>query len=841
MTAQRIPSAFLLRKALRLVHCLQQERGLSCANSVSQEFKDEIRKARFQTDHALTSWQSTDALSEVSRTVQKIRDRLGDSQEDKIDRVHQILQLFNTIVGSVIDTYVLNPIEHQQRQQQQDEAIPTRRNRTSGNDDNDREKTTADDPKTISLSSSLPSANVGPATALSQSVMFLSTQSSQGCQENDSQISSLLSLIEIFVRLKESAGYERALLSSMFGFRNVDRRLLNDLVLEVENQYKLIQKLQEVQLSEQHSLVQLLQEGVLPSPSMAKLQKYILTEFDLKDFQQDLDMKDVWTFSTTYMDRLHSLELLLIEEVECEVNTPYNSEENVDNIDSPVVARDNVSVHQEMDQKGQCKDERLTAPLRQPLSSPAEVPSTSTNPNDRLGIARSMLCELFCRRKNTSRGETDTTLVDSLQSMAADEVKLQLVQWVVENSQSGCESSFVSDNDNAIECSNNATTVDNSATHLPTKDNKAKIAKTNLSTYKHATPTDDSATNVTDDDWEVDLYELQFLRNVGRGSAGTTYLGKWRGQQVAVKVATINEMGLEGWKTEMSSLRKLHHTNIIRLMGSVYHESPLTYCLVLEYCNGGDLEAAMAKTTPSNFFIKTASDIAHGLAYLHSRGYIHRDIKPSNVLLHGNVSSGDFIAKVSDFGMAVAENRGNMTSETGTYRWMAPEVIQHKPYSGKADIYSFAVVMWQLLTRQEPFCEYSAIEAAGKVALEDARPRLPGRTPQVVQDLIERSWRTNPDERPNLVDICDCLGKLTDNLTPDERKWLSHTRGHPVHDEGAEDTDGAGSAVNDTCTTVSSPKPKDETRPGIAGKKPSRRGTLFGRRPSWRKQDKGKS
>jgi mitogen-activated protein kinase kinase kinase 11 len=118
-------------------------------------------------------------------------------------------------------------------------------------------------------------------------------------------------------------------------------------------------------------------------------------------------------------------------------------------------------------------------------------------------------------------------------------------------------------------------------------------------------------------EWHISLDELQFKRRIGQGTAGTTYLAKWSGQTVAVKVACLNEMGLDGWKTKVQSLQRLHHPNVIRLLGSVYNENPLTYCLVLEFCNAGDLSAALQRPTPPNFFFRVAGDIASGLAYLH--------------------------------------------------------------------------------------------------------------------------------------------------------------------------------------------------------------------------------
>ena len=172
-------------------------------------------------------------------------------------------------------------------------------------------------------------------------------------------------------------------------------------------------------------------------------------------------------------------------------------------------------------------------------------------------------------------------------------------------------------------------------------------------------------------EWEIDLYEIKFKRRIGQGNAGTTYLADWKGSQVAVKVASITEMGLDGWRTEVQNLQRLHHPNVIRLLGSVYHQSPLTFCLVLEYCDGGELTDALQRPTPPNFFFRASEGMAKGIAYLHTRQVIHRDIKPSNVLLEGNVKSGQFQVKITDFGLATAASlSGDRTAETGTYRWM---------------------------------------------------------------------------------------------------------------------------------------------------------------------------
>lgn len=88
--------------------------------------------------------------------------------------------------------------------------------------------------------------------------------------------------------------------------------------------------------------------------------------------------------------------------------------------------------------------------------------------------------------------------------------------------------------------------------------------------------------------------------------------------------------------------------------------------------------------------------------YLHLCSIMHRDLKSGNVLLdtHGTV-------KISDFGLScvleIGKSSSDLTAETGTYRWMAPEVIRHEPYSTKADVYSFGVVLWEMITKDQPF------------------------------------------------------------------------------------------------------------------------------------------
>ena len=260
-------------------------------------------------------------------------------------------------------------------------------------------------------------------------------------------------------------------------------------------------------------------------------------------------------------------------------------------------------------------------------------------------------------------------------------------------------------------------------------------------------------------------------------------------------MASTSRFGLEGWRREVEVLQRLHHPNVIRLLGSVYHETPLTYCLVLEYCNAGDLATILKYPTPKNFFFTAAIGISNAMTYLHSRNVIHRDLKPANVLCDGNVTSGNFTVKVTDFGVAteaviLADNAGstdvketrNLTGETGTYRWMAPEVIRHDSYSTLADVYSFAITLWQLLTREDPYMDVSSLDAARLVAVEKQRPPLPSKTPQEVADLITTNWDDNPNARWPFEKLSTELRQLQSRLTAEELEFLASSVGHPVYE-----------------------------------------------------------
>ena len=112
---------------------------------------------------------------------------------------------------------------------------------------------------------------------------------------------------------------------------------------------------------------------------------------------------------------------------------------------------------------------------------------------------------------------------------------------------------------------------------------------------------------------------------------------------------------------------------------------------------------------------------------------------------------------------------------------MAPEVIRHEPYSFQADVYSFSIVVWQLVTREEPFLGFTQVEAATMVASDNARPPFPPNIPKYIEFLIAEGWHENPKARPSFETIAKQMESFKNHLTLDEIKWIENQEGHQIY------------------------------------------------------------
>ncbi|XP_015066121.1 serine/threonine-protein kinase STY17-like [Solanum pennellii] len=274
-------------------------------------------------------------------------------------------------------------------------------------------------------------------------------------------------------------------------------------------------------------------------------------------------------------------------------------------------------------------------------------------------------------------------------------------------------------------------------------------------------PTDGS------DDWEIDIRLLKFENKVASGSFGDLYKGTYCSQEVAIKVLKPENLNMDMVKEfsqEVFIMRKIRHKNVVQFIGACTR--PPNLCIVTEFMTRGSIYTFLHKQRGAfklPTLLKVAIDVSKGMSYLHQNNIIHRDLKTANLLMdeHG-------VVKVGDFGVArVQTQTGVMTAETGTYRWMAPEVIEHKPYDHKADVFSFGIVLWELLTGEIPYAYLTPLQAAIGVVQQGLRPTIPKSTHPKLAELLEKCWQQDPTQRPDFSEILDILKQLTKEVGDD--------------------------------------------------------------------------
>nr|XP_009408294.1 PREDICTED: serine/threonine-protein kinase STY46-like isoform X3 [Musa acuminata subsp. malaccensis] len=260
-------------------------------------------------------------------------------------------------------------------------------------------------------------------------------------------------------------------------------------------------------------------------------------------------------------------------------------------------------------------------------------------------------------------------------------------------------------------------------------------------------------------DWEIDRRFLKMGKKIARGSCGDLYRATYLGQDVAVKILRadqLNEALLLEFNQEVDILRRVHHKNIVHYIGACV--KPTELCIITEYMTGGNLYDHLHKQHISlelPHLLKFSIDICKGMDYLHQNNIIHRDLKTANLLLDANS-----VVKVGDFGVARFQNQeGVMTAETGTYRWMAPEVINHQHYDNKADVFSFAIVLWELATSRVPYDNMTPLQAALGVR-QGLRPDIPKDMHPTLAALMQRCWDEIPSKRPSFEEITQELEEL---------------------------------------------------------------------------------
>lgn len=308
----------------------------------------------------------------------------------------------------------------------------------------------------------------------------------------------------------------------------------------------------------------------------------------------------------------------------------------------------------------------------------------------------------------------------------------------------------------------------------------------------------------------VEWEDVQRIEKIGSGAFGDIFKCRWRGTLVAAKMLKVKDASkhdgkawvawaepppqpspaadptpsthpmsavraaaLADLKQEIGLLGQLRHPHICLLLGYSLANGREVMISELMKCSLHDVFLTLRvanQPLPPRRSLRYAIQFAQGMNYLHTckPPVLHRDLKPANLLL-------DFsdTLKVSDFGLAKlrpldpdAEAEAGayqpyvMTGETGSYRFMAPEVFRHEAYGRPVDVYSFAMILYNLLGVEPPWHELPGTEAVQRAAMENARPPVPRHWDAKLGQLIRSCWLADPAGRPSFAAVLEQLGEV---------------------------------------------------------------------------------
>lgn len=261
------------------------------------------------------------------------------------------------------------------------------------------------------------------------------------------------------------------------------------------------------------------------------------------------------------------------------------------------------------------------------------------------------------------------------------------------------------------------------------------------------------------DSWEVPRENVEIQEELGLGNFGMVYRGSLNGTiQVAIK--TISETASQREKNEFlneaSVMKNFLTFHIIKLLGVVSIGNPPF--VIMELMENGDLKTYLREIRDTDLIpdasriMKMAAEIADGMAYLESKKFVHRDLAARNCMVSENL-----VCKIGDFGMArdIYETDYYKIGKKGLLpiRWMAPESLSDGVFTSDSDVWSFGIVLYEILTLAEiPYQGFSNEEVLNHV-LRKGMLNIPRNCPENVQKIMEKCFKWRPSDRPTFMEI----------------------------------------------------------------------------------------
>ena len=246
---------------------------------------------------------------------------------------------------------------------------------------------------------------------------------------------------------------------------------------------------------------------------------------------------------------------------------------------------------------------------------------------------------------------------------------------------------------------------------------------------------------------EIDRKKLKLLKKLNSGRFSETWQGLLQAKSVVVKISSseTKEDSRFNFLHEADIMQKFTHNNIVRLLGVCAKEKP--YYIIMEYMANGNLleylNSGDGKLLEAQQIIEMAAQVASGMVQLELSKCIHRDLAARSILIGEN-----HVCKISNFHYAQDDSRHDITI-TPAVKWTAPEVLNVTAFSTKSDVWSFGVVLYEMITHgQAPYADMTDEEVTYKIVNEDYRIPYPKDCPERLYSMMLQCWKIDPMSRP---------------------------------------------------------------------------------------------
>ncbi|XP_034027663.1 tyrosine-protein kinase Srms [Thalassophryne amazonica] len=251
--------------------------------------------------------------------------------------------------------------------------------------------------------------------------------------------------------------------------------------------------------------------------------------------------------------------------------------------------------------------------------------------------------------------------------------------------------------------------------------------------------------------WERPREEFKLIKKLGEGHFGQVWEAEWttENRRVAIKMLKQEDTKQDEFVKEVHALKSLHHPKLIQLLAMCSRGEPVY--IVTELMTKGSLKSYLAsaegQVLTSAHLIYMGSQVAEGMAYLEDRNIVHRDLAARNILV-----GDDLVCKVADFGLArIIKDSVYKASRTTKIpvRWTAPEAALHQQFSVKSDIWSFGVLLYEIMSRGKMPYEGKSNKEVLDLLASGFRLPCPTRCPQNIYRIMIDCWAPEPSKRPS--------------------------------------------------------------------------------------------